>query len=260
MRGNEDKVVEVDHLTVHYDKTPVLWDLVFSIPYGKMVGVVGPNGAGKSTLLKAMIGQIKAISGRISFFGKPFKKVQRRIAYVPQRNSVDWNFPINGLDVVLMGRYGKLGPLKWPRRADVDAAMRALEMVGMEAFADRQISKLSGGQQQRIFLARAFLEDADIYLMDEPFAGVDIATEKAMIALFNQWKNQGKTLFIVHHDLSTVEQYFDWIILLNTFLIGCGPVSEVFRPDMIQKTYGKTGGLLEEVARLFQERGAGLDK
>ena len=250
--------IKIEQLNVNYDKTPVLWDIQCEIPEGRLVGIIGPNGAGKSTLLKALLGLITPLSGRIEFFGQPYKKVRRRIAYVPQRSSVDWDFPITAFELVLMGRYGKLGLLKWPSRADKEAAIHALDLVGMLPFKDKQIGELSGGQQQRLFIARALLQDADLYLMDEPFAGVDMATEKAIIALMDKLKVQGKTLLVVHHDLATVDNYFDWIIMLNTCLIVSGPVSEVFIPDNVVRTYGRGSALLEEAAKLTQNKTSGL--
>jgi manganese/zinc/iron transport system ATP- binding protein len=201
---------------------------------------------------------VRPLSGKVSFFGEPLKRVRKRIAYVPQKNSVDWDFPITAFEVVLMGRYGRLGWWKWPRVADKQAAIQALELVGMEGFANRQISQLSGGQQQRIFIARALLQDADLYLMDEPFAGVDMATEKAIITLLDQLKAQGKTLLVVHHDLTTVDTYFDWVLLLNTCLIQAGPVSEVFTQEAILRTYGRGGALLDEAAKLTHSKTLGF--
>ncbi len=247
----------VDKLTVHYDKTPVLWEIDFEIPKGLLVGVIGPNGAGKSTLLQTILGILKPISGSISVFDQPYKQVRKKVAYVPQRTSVDWNFPINVLEVVLMGRYGKLGLLKRAKRADRLAAEDALERVGMLSFAERQISELSGGQQQRVFLARALLQEADLYLMDEPFAGIDMATEKALIELLSSLRAEGKTLLIVHHDLTTVKSYFDWVILLNACLIGCGPVEEVFHEENLKKAYGSSAYLLTEAKKLAQSKTTG---
>ena len=259
MHKPEERIVlKVEQLSVNYDKTPVLWDVHCCIPEGKLVGIIGPNGAGKSTFLKTLLGMVPPLSGHIEFFGKPYKRARHRIAYVPQRSSVDWDFPITAFEVVLMGRYGKLGLLKWPKSADRKAAEAALEMVGMLSFADRQISQLSGGQQQRIFIARALLQDADLYLMDEPFAGVDIATEKAIIALMDKLKAHGKTLLVVHHDLSTVDSYFDWVIMLNTCLIASGPVSEVFHEDTILRTYGRSSALLDEAVKLTQNKSSGI--
>lgn len=250
--------LKVERLTVNYDKNPVLWDIHFEVPVGKLVGIIGPNGAGKSTLLKALLGMVKPLTGKVEFFGSPYKKVYKKIAYVPQRTSVDWDFPITVLDVVLMGRYGKLRYIKWPTKADKEAAMAALEQVGLLMYKDRQISQLSGGQQQRVFLARALLQEADIYLMDEPFAGVDVATEKDIIALLDKLKTQGKTLFIVHHDLNTVERYFDWVILLNTCLVASGPVDEVFHADNVTRAYGRSSLLLDEAAKISITKSKGL--
>ncbi len=250
--------LKVEQLSVNYDKTPVLWDICCEIPEGKLVGIIGPNGAGKSTFLKTLLGMTRPISGRIEFFGQPYRKVRNRIAYVPQRSSVDWDFPITAFEVVLMGRYGKMGVLKWPNAADRRAAQHALDMVGMLPFADRQISQLSGGQQQRLFIARALLQDADLYLMDEPFAGVDMATEKAIILLMDKLKVQGKTLLVVHHDLSTVDNYFDWVIMFNTCLIASGSTTDVFNSEMILRTYGRSNALLDEAAKLTQSKTSGI--
>jgi len=251
-------VVCVEQLSVHYDKTPVLWEVDFEIPVGLIVGLVGPNGAGKSTLLKTFIGLLRPISGGCTFFGKPYKEVQKKVAYVPQRTSVDWNFPIHVLDVVLMGLYGKRGPLKWIRKEDRALAKQALDRVGMLPFASRQISELSGGQQQRVFLARALLQDADLLLMDEPFAGVDMATEKALMEVFVQLKEEGKTLVIVHHDLTTVKNHFDWVILLNSCLIDCGPVAEVFTEENLKKAYGSAAYLVTETKKLTRSKTSGV--
>jgi manganese/zinc/iron transport system ATP- binding protein len=250
--------LQVHQLTVNYDKTPVLWDLSLEIPSGVIVGVVGPNGAGKSTFIKTALGLIQPISGKIEFFGQSLKEVRRRIAYVPQRSSVDWDFPITVRDLVLMGRYGSLGLFQWPRKADFAATDHALEIVGMNAYADRQISQLSGGQQQRVFIARALVQEADVYFMDEPFAGVDMATEAAIIKVLQQLKCGGKTVFVVHHDLNTVESYFDWIILLNMRLVACGKVTEAFNADTLNATYGKSYALFDEALKLSQQKTKGL--
>lgn len=253
-----DQAVTIEDLTVSYDKTPVLWQVSLSLPPKQIIGIIGPNGAGKSTLLKALLDILKPVSGRISFFGKPYKEMQRHIAYVPQRTSVDWTFPINVLDVVLMGLYAERGFFKWVRKKDYMLAREALEKVGMLPFAKRQISELSGGQQQRVFLARALLQKADIYLMDEPFAGVDMATENALLEIFMQLKAEGKTLLIVHHDLTTVQKSFDWVVLLNTCLIDCGPVSEVFHQENLHKAYGSASYLLTEAKKLTLNKKAGV--
>jgi manganese/zinc/iron transport system ATP- binding protein len=253
-----EAVLEVHELTVNYEKTAVLWDVGFSIPACKLVGIVGPNGAGKSTLLKALLGLVPPLSGTVKFFGKPASQVRHQIAYVPQRSSVDWDFPITAFDLVLMGRYGKLGVFKWASKKDKAAAWEALKAVEMEKFAERQISQLSGGQQQRLFIARALLQEASIYLMDEPFASIDVATEKTLIKLFHHLKSQGKTLLVVHHDLSTAAKYFDWMLMLNTCLIASGPTSLVFHKDNILRTYGQSPALIDEAAKLVKDKTTGL--
>ncbi|HSX11866.1 MAG TPA: ABC transporter ATP-binding protein [Rhabdochlamydiaceae bacterium] len=252
MKQSSSPALKVEYLSVNYDKTPILWEVSFEIPAGKLVGIIGPNGAGKSTLLKAVLGMVHSLSGTVEFFGKPLKKMKSKLAYVPQRTEVDWDFPITVLEVVLMGRYHKLGLFKWASKQDKEAALKALEMVGMESFASRQISELSGGQQQRVFIARALVQEAELYFMDEPFAGVDMATEKAIIVLLNELKAQGKTLFIVHHDLNTVEHYFDYIVLLNTCLIAYGPTHQEFHEENIRRTYGKSSLLLEEAKKKWK--------
>ena len=252
-----DSIFTAEELNVNYEKTPVLWDLSFSIPKGLLVGIIGPNGAGKSTLLKAALGLVKPTSGKIEFFGSPLESVRQRIAYVPQRESVDWDFPITALQVVLMGRYGRLGWFGRPRKADREAARKALELVGMGDYAERQISQLSGGQQQRLFLARAFVQNPDIFLMDEPFAGVDLTTEKEIIELLKKQKELGKTIFIVHHDLPTVQTYFDWVILLNTRLIASGPTKEVFTGENLSRAFGKMPTLFDEAASLSVKKISG---
>jgi manganese/zinc/iron transport system ATP- binding protein len=228
----------IQELSVAYQKKPVLRNISFKVPEGKLIGIVGPNGAGKSTLIKAALGLIPRLSGEVTIYGKPYVEQRKLVGYVPQRESVDWDFPTNALDVVMMGRYGHLGWFKRPGSAEKRIAMECLAKVGMEDFADRQISQLSGGQQQRIFLARALAQDAKLYLMDEPFVGVDAATEKAIITLLNDLKVQGKTVLVVHHDLATVKEYFDWVMLLNVHLIDFGPTEETFTADKLQQTYG----------------------
>jgi manganese/zinc/iron transport system ATP- binding protein len=251
-------ILEVEQLTVNYEKTSVLWDINFAIPEKKIVGILGPNGAGKSTLLKALLGLIEPLSGHITFFGKPINKVRRKVGYVPQRSSVDWDFPITAFDLVMMGRYGKMGFLKWASKADREATHKALEMVEMLPYAHRQIGQLSGGQQQRLFIARALVQDADIYLLDEPFASIDMATEKTLVRLFESLREQGKTIMIVHHDLASAENYFDWLILLNTCLIASGATSDVFNQQNIWRTYGRSGILLDEAAIKAKNKTSGL--
>ena len=230
--------LEVHDLTVAYTKRPVLYGIDLEIPKGSIVGVVGPNGAGKSTLIRAIMGLLPVSSGWIKVFGKPFKQAVTRVGYVPQRESVDWDFPVNALDVVLMGRYGRLGPFKKPSKADKEIAMNCLEKVKMDSYAKRQISNLSGGQQQRVFLARALVQDADLYLMDEPFAGVDAATERTIVSLLRRIASAGKTAIVVHHDLQTVTEYFDHALMINVRRIAAGPMADVMTAENLQKTYG----------------------
>jgi manganese/zinc/iron transport system ATP- binding protein len=243
--------LEVSHLTVSYTQKPVLWSIDLEVPQGKIVGVVGPNGAGKSTLLKSIMDIIPVSSGRVKIFGEELDQVRSRVSYVPQRESVDWDFPASVFDVVMMGRYGKLGLFKRPRKKDKDAVMECLDKVGMVGYANRQISQLSGGQQQRVFIARALAQEADFYLLDEPFAGVDAATEKAIIELLRKMASEDKTLLVVHHDLQSVRNYFDWMILLNVHLVASGPTDEVYNEENIQKAYGGKLTLLSDVRNII---------
>ena len=245
MADNLEYIIEVEDMTVAYHTKPVLWDVDLNIPKGILMAIVGPNGAGKSTLIKAMLDLIEPISGNVLFNGGSYKSQRKHIGYVPQSESVDWDFPANALDDVMMGRYGKLGWLKRPKAKDREMAMEALEKLGMKEFADRQISQLSGGQQQRVFLARALVQEADIYFMDEPLKGVDAKTEGAIIELLKELRDKGKTLIVVHHDLQTVEEYFDWVVLLNTQIVASGPVEEVFTDENIRKTYRSMGQILK---------------
>lgn len=259
-KKNEEVIaLEVNQLSVNYDKTPVLWDISLKIPKGKLIAIIGPNGAGKSTFLKTALGLLQPISGKIEYFEKPLKMMRKHIAYVPQRESVDWDFPITVRDLVLMGRYGKLGLFQRPKKADRAAAERYLEMVGMLQFADRQISQLSGGQQQRVFIARALLQETDIYFLDEPFSGIDLASEHVIIEILKKLRDQGKTVFVVHHDLNTVEEYFDWGILLNMRLVAYGPIDEIFTAEQLNITYGKNFALFDEAMKLSQKKVKGID-
>ena len=230
--------ITVDDLTVAYNYKPVLWDIDLVIPEGVMMAVVGPNGAGKSTLIKAILGIIDPLAGTVSIYGESYKKQRKLVGYVPQKGSVDWDFPTTALDVVVMGTYGSLGWIKRPGKREKKTALEALEKVGMLAFKDRQISQLSGGQQQRVFLARALAQDAAIYFMDEPFQGVDAITEIAIINILKELRKAGKTVVVVHHDLQTVPEYFDWVTFLNVKKIATGPVKEIFNDDNLTKTYG----------------------
>lgn len=247
--------VEVHDLTVSYQKKPVLWDVDFNIPESQLIAVVGPNGAGKSTLIKAIMGLIEPVSGHVLIYGKPLDQQRKRIAYVPQRETVDWDFPINVMDLVVMGRYSHLNIFQRPSRADRAIAEKALEQVGMTAYAKRQISQLSGGQQQRVFLARALAQDADIYFMDEPFAGVDASTESAILELLRELRTAGKTVIVVHHDLQTVSDYFDWVMLLNLRMVAFGPMKETFTTENLQKAYGGRLNILSQVVELSRKQG-----
>jgi manganese/zinc/iron transport system ATP- binding protein len=237
-RSDKKLAVEVTDLTVAYQEKPVLWDVDLEVPAGTLMAIVGPNGAGKTTMLKAILGLLNPAAGQVSIFGKPYDEQRQLVGYVPQRGSVDWDFPTNVLDVVMMGNYGKLGWVKRPGAADRRAAEEALDKVGMLDYAERQISQLSGGQQQRTFLARALTQDAEIYFMDEPFQGVDATTERAIVELLKDLRAQGKTVLAVHHDLQTVPEYFDSVMLLNVRRIASGLVGEVFTEDNLRETYG----------------------
>ena len=230
--------VEVHDLTVAYRTQPVLWDVDLQLPEGKLIAIVGPNGAGKSTLLKAMLGLVPAVTGWVQIFGDSYARRRSWVGYVPQRESVDWDFPTNALDVVTMGLYGRIGWVRRPSRHHKETALASLEKVGMKDFAHRQISQLSGGQQQRVFLARALAQDARLYLMDEPFAGVDATTERAILTLLKELRGTGRTVVAVHHDLQTVAEYFDHVVLLNMRLVAAGPISTTFTAENLQRTYG----------------------
>ncbi len=245
--------VEVHDVTVAYDRKPVLWDVDLALPAGRLIGVMGPNGAGKTTLLKAVLGLVPIASGRIEIFGEPLARCRRHVGYVPQRETVDWDFPVSALDVVLMGRYGRLGWLRRPGRADRSAAMEGLSRVGMADFAHRQISQLSGGQQQRVFLARALVQEADVYFMDEPFAGVDAATEAAIVELLKALRTSGRTVIAVHHDLQTAPEYFDYSVMLNLRVVAAGPTQEVFNNKNLQETYGGRLTILDAAGEALRQ-------
>ena len=250
----ENPAVEVHDMTVSYDKKPVLWNVDFSLPAGELIGIIGPNGAGKSTVIKSIMGLIPTDSGYVRLFNKELDELRLRVSYVPQRETVDWDFPASVMDVVLMGRYGKKGFFSRINKKDKEVAMDCLRKVHMQDFVNRQISQLSGGQQQRVFLARALAQDADLYLMDEPFAGVDAATERSIIELMMEMRKQGKTIVVVHHDLQSAIEYFDWILLLNTRLIASGPTEKVFTPELLQETYGGKLPLFSQIGELMREK------
>lgn len=230
--------LSVRGLTAAYEDKPVLWDVGFDVPEGSLVGVVGPNGAGKTTLLKVVMGLMAPAAGRALVYGRTFSEARRWVGYVPQRSAVDWDFPTNALDVAQMGLYGRLGWFRRPGRREREIALDSLERVGIAHLAGRQISQLSGGQQQRVFLARALAQDARLYLMDEPFAGVDYRTEQAIFALLCELKATGRTAVVVHHDLQTVAEYFDRVVLLNRSLVAEGPPEEVLTQRNVEATYG----------------------
>ena len=233
-----EEVLRVENLAAAYRKNTVLKDIHFKVKPGSLTGIIGPNGAGKSTLIKTVLNLHPSLTGKVTFFGSELKKVKKRIGYVPQRGSVDWDFPTTALDVVTMGLYGQIGWFKWPSRTHKEKAREALEKMGMSDYADRQISQLSGGQQQRVFLARALVQDADLYFMDEPLAGVDAATERAIMSILKELKLLGKTVMVVHHDLQTVADYFDHVLLLNRTVISHGKTETVFTKENIAKAYG----------------------
>lgn len=249
--------IEVHDMTIAYQKKPVLWDIDLAVPEGKLVGIIGPNGAGKSTLIKAILGLIPKASGWVKIYGQPYEAMRAHVGYVPQRESVDWDFPINAREVVLMGLYGQIGLIKRPQKHHYQIADESLERVGMAQFARRQISQLSGGQQQRIFLARALAQNAHVYLMDEPFAGVDAATEKAIIQLLTDLRSNGRTVLVVHHDLQTVPEYFDWVIMLNMRVVAAGATDQTFTDDNLHKTYGGRLTILSEAAEAVARQNRG---
>lgn len=252
-----EPAIEVNDLTVAYRENPVLWDVDLSVRAGALTAIVGPNGAGKTTLIKAVLGLVKPAAGRVRVLGKTYRDARGEVAYVPQRGTVDWDFPTSVIDVVLMGTYGKLGWVRRPGEKEHAAAGDALEKVGMEAFAERQISQLSGGQQQRVFLARALVQAAKVYLMDEPFQGVDARTERAIVEVLHALRARGDTVVAVHHALQTVPEYFDDVALLNVRKIASGPVAEVFTEENLRMAYGGRIPFLQAVAGQVAARDSG---
>ena len=240
--------LEIHDLTVSYQRKPVLYGIDLEIEEGSLVGVIGPNGAGKSTLVKTIMNMVKPNGGYVKIFGRAPKAGISRIGYIPQRETVDWDFPVTVMDVVLMGRYGHLGWLRKIGETDRRIACECLEQVHMLPYANRQIGNLSGGQQQRVFLARALAQESSLYLMDEPFAGVDAVTEKTIVSILKGMRDRGKTLVIVHHDLASAREYFDHLLLLNMRKVAYGKTEEVFKPDLLQKTYGGRLSILSDMA------------
>ncbi len=251
-----DSPVSIHAMTVAYRRRPVLWDVDFDAPGRSLVAIVGPNGAGKSTLIKACLGLVPMASGRVEFWGQPLRQARGRIGYVPQRESVDWEFPVSALDVVCMGRYRKIGWFRPVSRSHKEFARACLDRVGMVDYAGRQISQLSGGQQQRVFLARALAQEADLYFMDEPFAGVDAATERAIVVVLRELQSRGKSVICVHHDLATVSEYFDYALLLNMRIVAAGPVKDVVTQENLHKTYGGRLTLLSEASEAVARSGS----
>ncbi|GAB5496600.1 MAG: ABC transporter ATP-binding protein [Phycisphaerales bacterium] len=254
---SEESPLSVHAMTVAYNKKPVLWDVDYDAPANQLIAIVGPNGAGKSTFIKACLGLVPSASGQVAFWGDVYKRARPRIGYVPQRESVDWDFPVSALDVVCMGRYRKIGWCRPVTRRHRRVAMECLERVGMASLAKRQISQLSGGQQQRVFLARALAQESDLYFMDEPFAGVDAATERAIVEVLRDLRASGKTVIVVHHDLQTVPEYFDHVILLNMRVVASGEVAEVFTQENLQRTYGGRLTLLSEASEAIAKAASG---
>lgn len=253
---SESSPLSIHAMTVAYDRKPVLWDVDFDATPGRLVAIVGPNGAGKSTLIKGCLDLVPRASGVVEYWGRPLAEVRTRVAYVPQRESVEWDFPVSALDVACMGRYGRVGWCRRIGRRHREAAGECLRQVGLQGLEDRQISQLSGGQQQRVFLARALAQEADLHFMDEPFAGVDAATERAIVEVLRSLRDAGRTVVVVHHDLQSVPEYFDDVILLNMRIVAAGPVSTAFTPENLQMTYGGRLTLLAEAAEaIARDRG-----
>jgi manganese/zinc/iron transport system ATP- binding protein len=251
-------LLDIHDVTVAYHRRPVLWDVDLTIKEPHLAAICGPNGAGKSTLIKAVLGLVPMASGRVQVFGESVSFVRKRIGYVPQRESVDWDFPVSVLDVVLMGTYGQLGWIRRPGKREREWARQCLEKVGLVSYERQQIGQLSGGQQQRVFLARALAQRADIYFMDEPMAGVDAATERMIFQVLHELRVSGKTIIAVHHDLRTVPQYFDYVVLLNVRLVAAGPTEAVFTPENLRKTYGGRLALLDAAGEAVEARSRSL--
>ncbi len=240
----KEVIVQVEDLTMAYHDKPVLWDNDVDIIKNSRTAIIGPNGAGKSTLLKGILGLNKKLSGEVLVMGQEVKKVQDKIAYIPQASSVNWDFPTTVLDVVIMGRYVHLGWIKRPKKSDIEKAEEALKKIGMYEFKDRQIAQLSGGQRQRVFIARAIAQDAEIYFMDEPLAGVDKKTEKIIMDFLKESQRNGKTSVVVHHDLTTLPEYFDHVVILNKRIVAQGPVETTFTEENLEKAFGG-GGVID---------------
>jgi len=250
----ERLLLEFHDVTVAYGRRPVLWNIDLAIDSPCLYAIIGPNGAGKSTLLKAALGLVPLAGGTVRFFGRPLAGVRRRVGYVPQRETVDWDFPVSVMDVVLMGTYPRLGWFRRPGAEDRRMARESLERVGLADLADRQIGRLSGGQQQRVFLARALAQQADVYLLDEPMAGVDARSQEQIFDVLSLLKAQGKLVVVVHHDLRTAAEWFDAVALVDMRLVAAGPVSATLTPDNLRRTYAGHLDVLEEIGRAVEQR------
>jgi manganese/zinc/iron transport system ATP- binding protein len=257
-KHTHDAALEVQGLSVHYGASPVLWDLSLSIPKGHLVGIMGPNGAGKTTFIRAILDLIHKSTGSVHLLGHRLNAVRRKIAYVPQRTQVDWNFPMTVYDLVLMGCYPKRGLFGRFLKEDYDAVAASLQLLGLTKLKTCQIGQLSGGQQQRVFLARSIVQKAELYFLDEPFSGIDIVSEQILMDVLREIQNEGKTVFIVHHDLVTAEKYFDWAVLLNTALIANGPMSKVFTAENLRLAYGSNITLIEDLLRTSSHVSRGI--
>ncbi|ADB19317.1 ABC transporter related protein [Pirellula staleyi DSM 6068] len=249
-------VLDIHDVTVAYHRKPVLWNVDLVMPEPQLAAIVGPNGAGKSTLIKAVLGLVPMAGGNVKVLGEDVSRVRQRIGYVPQRESVDWDFPVTVLDVVLMGTYGRLGWLRRPGNAEKSWARECLARVGLASLEQQQIGQLSGGQQQRVFLARALAQRADVYFMDEPMAGVDAATERIIFELLSELRREGRTIIAVHHDLRSVPRYFDYVVLLNVRKVASGPMKETFTDDNLRKTYGGRLAVLDAAAEAIESHEA----
>jgi manganese/zinc/iron transport system ATP- binding protein len=255
MSQSPTPIIEFHDVTVAYGRRPVLWNVDLAIAEPCLFGVIGPNGAGKSTLLKAALGLVPVVGGHVRFFGAALARVRGRVGYVPQRETVDWDFPVSVLDVVLMGTYGRLGWLRRPGRRDRELARHCLDRVGLAEFAGRQIGRLSGGQQQRVFLARALAQQADVYLLDEPLAGVDVRSQEQIFRVLAEVRDEGRLVVVVHHDLRTAAEWFDRVALVDMRLVAAGPTADVLTPENLRRTYAGRIELLEELGRAVAERG-----
>jgi len=253
--GAASPAVEFHDVTVAYGRRPVLWNIDLAIGAPGLFGILGPNGAGKSTLLKAALGLVPLASGTVTLFGRPLAEVRGRVGYVPQRETVDWDFPVNVMDVVLMGTYARLGWLRRPGAAERDRAQAALDRVGLADMAGRQIGRLSGGQQQRVFLARALAQDADLYFLDEPMAGVDVRSQEQIFQVLDDLRRAGRLVVVVHHDLRSAADWFDGAALVDMRLVAAGPTAAVLTPDNLRRTYAGHIDVLDELGRAVERGG-----